>query len=293
MTSALPIKSYIKIIADLSKVKITIMVAMTTLTGYILAKRQMDFQGILPAIGIFLLGSGSSALNHLQEKRTDAFMFRTQNRPLPAGIISTKFALGLIAIEVLSGSWLLLLSSGLQAFLLGAIALIWYNGIYTLLKKITVNAVIPGSVIGAIPPLVGWVAGNGSLLSPYAWIIAGFFFIWQVPHFYLLAYKYADQYKNAGFPSIKDRYTEKTFKIMIYIWSLAMSVATIFLQLAGILNSAPSSVLLVIAIVWLVITFAGLLIKPQTVFKPGKYFMEINFFVLFVIIILSIDHLLL
>jgi protoheme IX farnesyltransferase len=161
------------------------------------------------------------------------------------------------------------------------------------LKKITVNAVIPGSVIGAIPPLVGWVAGNGSLSSPYAWIIAGFFFIWQVPHFYLLAYKYADQYKNAGFPSIKDRYTEKSLKIIIYIWILATSVATIFLQITGIINSVISSILLIVAIVWLNIIFAGLLVNPNPVFNSGKYFMKINFFVLIVIIILSIDHLLL
>jgi len=292
MNSTSSAKSYIQILADINKFRITIMVAVTTLTGYIVAKRQIDVHIILPALGIFPLACGSSALNHLQEWRTDMFMDRTKNRPLPQKTISKTTVILIILFESITGTIILYFSAGLQAAILGLTALVWYNGIYTPLKKVTANAVIPGSVIGAIPPLVGWVAGNGSLYSPYAWILASFFFVWQVPHFYLLAYKYASQYKNAGFPAITDKYSEKSLRQIIYIWILATSVATILLQATGMINSLISSFLILIALLWLNIVFLGLLFKPEALISPGKYFMKINYFVLAVVVILSVDHLL-
>ena len=96
-----------------------------------------------------------------------------------------KGALILFVTEILSGSLILYLAANPLALLLGWLALVWYNLVYTFLKRITPHAVIPGSFIGAIPPLIGWVAAGGSLLDFRAWVLALFFFVWQVPHFYL------------------------------------------------------------------------------------------------------------
>ena len=286
------IKSYFNIISELSKIRITVMVAVTTLTGYILARKQVDLGILLPATGIFLLACGSSVLNHLQEKRTDAFMARTKNRPLPSGKVTKTFALLVALTEIIAGTAILYAGSDLEATLLGLTALLWYNGIYTPLKKVTPNAVIPGSVIGAIPPLVGWVAGGGNLWSPQALFIAIFFFVWQVPHFYLLAVKFSDQYKAAGFPVITEAFSEKAIIILIYIWILTTTISTFFLKLEGLVTSNISAVLIIISAIWLNYQFLKLLVSKKTVLKPGKYFMKINYFVLVVVIILSVDHLL-
>ena len=199
--------SLLHIILELSKVKITIAVAFTTITGYILAARGYDLGFLLPTLGIFFLACGSSVINHLQERRTDALMSRTSGRPLPAHKISILHAVLIALAETLTGSAILFFIAGAEALLLGLFAMVWYNAVYTFLKRVTPNAVIPGSLIGSIPPLVGWVSAGGDLMTPQAGLLAMFFFIWQVPHFYLLALRYGHEYEKAGLPSIVSRWS--------------------------------------------------------------------------------------
>ena len=214
------LKNKISIALKLSKVKITIAVAFTTITGYVLGKGYYDTGFIGVTIGIFLLACGSSVLNQLQEKSIDAIMDRTHNRPLPTGAINSKKALGLALFEIVIGSLIIFLTANFQLLILGWLALFWYNLVYTPLKSITPHAVIPGSVIGAIPPLIGWIAAGGSLSDFRAWVVAVFFFVWQVPHFYLLVLKYGTQYEKAGLPALTSRHNHKVIRYLIFIWIL-------------------------------------------------------------------------
>lgn len=283
--------SLIHTLLELSKVKITFAVSLTTITGYVLASGRFDTGLILPTLGIFLLACGSSALNHYQEKDRDAQMERTKDRPIPSGQISPTGALLWATLLSVSGSLMIYFGSGFLALQLALLALIWYNFIYTPLKKKTAFAVVPGSVIGALPPLVGWVAGGGSLADPKALIIAFFFFIWQVPHFWLLLLKYGKEYEKAGYPSLTSIYSEKQIKYTTFIWTMATAVAALMLPAFGILNSIIFSLGTLVVSVWLIIRFASLLKTQDETFKPGVYFMKINYFVLFMIIFLSVDSL--
>ncbi|MDO8896327.1 MAG: protoheme IX farnesyltransferase, partial [Bacteroidales bacterium] len=211
------IKEKLSLLAEISKIKITFAVALTTIAGYLLAKGSFDAGLILPTLGIFILACGSSALNHVQDSDRDRLMKRTSNRPIPSGRISRSGALIVAIILSVLGSLLIYLGSDFVGFQLGLLALIWYNGIYTPMKRKTAFAVIPGSVIGAIPPVVGWVAGGGELFSSQALILAFFFFIWQVPHFWLLMLKYGDEYVKAGYPSITQLYDEKQIRYITFI----------------------------------------------------------------------------
>jgi protoheme IX farnesyltransferase len=285
------VKSFVLTILELSKVKITIAVAFTTISGYILARKELDAGFILPTAGLFLLACGSSVINHLQEYRTDAKMQRTQNRPIPAGRISAQGAGMLALIEISSGSLLLLYGANLAALVLGLVALIWYNIIYTNLKKVTAHAVVPGSLIGSIPPLVGWVSGGGSLMNPNAWVMAFFFFIWQVPHFYLLVMKYGKQYEAAGFPSLTQNYSITQIKRIIFSWTLATVLAAFLLPMTGLISSVIAFAALIISGIWLISVFVKLL-RSDYELSPGKYFMRINYYVLSIIVILAIDHML-
>ena len=279
---------YIKLIMELGKVKITFAVALTTIAGYVLANGGLDFGLVLPTLGIFLLACGSSAINHYQERDKDALMDRTKNRPIPSGRISANGALIVALLFSVSGAYLIYLGSGFLAMQLGVLALIWYNAIYTPLKRKTAFAVVPGSVIGAIPPMVGWVAGGGSLVNPEIWILAFFFFIWQVPHFWLLLLKYGREYEQAGLPSLTKIYTEKQIKNITFIWTFSTAIASLMIATFGIIGSTITRVLLLISAAWLIYTFAGLL-KPTKEFKPFRYFMKINYFVLMIIILLTVD----
>lgn len=285
-------KSIINTLLELSKVRITFAVSLTTITGYVLASGQFDAGLILPTLGIFILACGSSALNHYQEKDKDAKMERTQNRPIPSGRISANGALAFAILLTVIGSAIIYYGSGFLAMQLGILALIWYNAIYTPLKKKTAFAVVPGSVIGAIPPMVGWVAGGGSLADPRALIIAFFFFIWQVPHFWLLLLKFGKEYEKAGFPSITSFYTNKQIKNTTFIWTMATAVTALMLPVFGIVNSIVIALGMLAAVVWLVVVFSKLLRSGDEKFNARYYFMKINYFVLFMIIFLAVDSVL-
>ena len=282
-------KKYIKILAELNKLKITIAVSITTVTGYILQARQVDAGIILPTLGIFILACGSSVINHYQERSRDALMERTKNRPIPSGKISPNAALMFGIFEIIAGSVILYFGSNLTGLILGLLALIWYNFIYTNLKKVTAHAVIPGSLIGALPPLVGWVSAGGGLLDPRAWIIAVFFFIWQVPHFMLLALKYADDYKKANFPNILETQGLRQLKRNVFFWILATALISILFPVSGLISTVYSILgLFIISFPVVMYFFLGMMGSKK--FNPITYFKFINYYVLMVVILLCTDQ---
>jgi len=280
---------FIKTLLELAKVKITVAVSLTTVTGYLLARGHFDTMMILPTLGIFILACGSSAINHYQERDRDALMERTRNRPIPSGRISANGALLFAFVLTILGSWMLSEGSGPLAMRLGLLALLWYNAIYTPLKRKTAFAVIPGAVIGAIPPLVGWVAGGASLIDTRAWIMAFFFFIWQVPHFWLLMLKYGKQYESAGYPSITRLYSEEQVKKVTFIWVFATAVSALMIPVFYLTESYLLLAGFLLASVWLIAVFSRMLVKKNEPFNPMYYFMRINYFVLAVIVMLSLQ----
>lgn len=281
---------YYKDIMELSKVKITFAVAFTTLTGYLVFEQQFNWGFLLPTLGIFLLACSSSVLNHLQEMKFDARMERTRLRPLAAGRVTKKQALTLAFLQGMAGGLILYFNVGYEALLLGLAAFFWYNIVYTYLKRHTPNAVIPGSIIGAIPPLVGWVAANGSLQDVRSWYLAFFFFIWQIPHFYLLVLKYNNEYKNAGYPVLTDIMNTKQIKTLVLFWVLITTVVATGFFFTGIINGIPSLFVLLISSLIIIYQFIKVFFISELAFSPGKYFMKINYYVLAVITVLIADQ---
>ncbi len=282
-------KEKLKIVFQLSKIRITFAVMLTTIVGYVLANSGYSSQMIMPVLGLFILACGSAMINQVQEHKKDAMMERTAHRPIPSGRISPTNALILAISFVTIGSGLIWLGSNYQAMLLGITALLWYNAFYTPLKKITPFAVIPGSVIGALPPMVGWVAAGGSLLDMRALMLALFFFIWQVPHFWLLMIKYGPQYEKAGFPSLTRYYSVRHIRLVTFLWTLSTALTALMLPAFGVVNSLATAAGIVLVSTWLIFSFIKILKFDKVMFKPMQYFMKINVFVLLMIILLSVD----
>ncbi|MCX7878638.1 MAG: UbiA family prenyltransferase, partial [Ignavibacteria bacterium] len=145
----------VRIFSELIKFRITSLVTLTTAMGYILASGDfISLEGLIyVSSGIFLLAAAASCLNHWQESKTDALMERTRYRPIPSGRIEPNSVLSLFVILFISGSLVLLSKSGFYSFLAGVFTFIWYNFIYTPLKRKTAFAIIPGALVGALPPL--------------------------------------------------------------------------------------------------------------------------------------------
>jgi len=280
----------LKIIGELGKTRISIAVAFTTFTGYILSRGEFDSGFVLPFLGIFLLACGASAFNQIQETKTDLIMKRTAGRPLPSGRISKTGAVVIASVYFISGSLVLYFGPGLLTLLVGISTFVWYNLIYTPLKKVTAFAAVPGSMVGALPPLAGWVAGGGSLTDPRALAIGFFFFMGQIPHFWLLLLKLGKQYESAKLPSLTQLLTDEQIKRLTFVWIAATAVSALGMPLYRLQENVWSIILIVILSISLILIFVPLLNRKKP-FNVGKSFVLINVYYLFIMFVMIGDRL--
>ena len=284
-------KNQIKILLELSKFRITSFVSLTTGFGFIAAAGVLSFSLIPVLIGVLLIACGSASLNHFQERKTDALMERTKFRPIPSGRINTINTLIFSSILIISGSIVLYLSGGIIASLIALSNLIWYNVVYTMLKRKSAFAIIPGSLVGAIPPAVGWVSGGGLLTDPQLFIICFFFFIWQIPHFWLLLLVFDEDYQKAGFPTLTQIFDKNQLIRITFMWIIATGVTAILIPLFGLVKQDLINIALFVSGVWLTWNAFKLLSKTDNNLIFTFAFRSINLFVLTVVTLVSLDKL--
>ena len=246
---------------------------------------------ILPSLGVFILACSSSAINHFQERKTDGIMNRTKTRPLPAGYLKERDAMIFIVFTITAGLLILYIFNGLLAAGLGVFAVLWYNAFYTPLKKITAMAVVPGALIGSIPPVIGFVSGGGNLFDPEIIALALFFFIWQIPHFWLLLLLYEKDYEKAGFPTLTKLFPAEQLSIITFTWIVALAVSCLMIPFFGIVNNRIINILLIVAGIWLVWKTRKLISMQYGRMTFRFAFREINTFVLIVVVLLSVNKL--
>ncbi|MDP2336169.1 MAG: protoheme IX farnesyltransferase [Bacteroidota bacterium] len=280
---------WIKIIAELGKVRISLPIALSALTGYTLQTGRFDDQAWMLMAGVFLMSCSSGAINHIQEYQTDALMPRTKNRPIPSGKISLKGAV-LVAISFLIyGAFILIANFPLIVFLTSLLTLLAYNAIYTPLKKVTAFAVVPGSLVGALPPYIGWFAGGGDWMNGPIFWIALFFFIGQIPHFWLLLLMFGKEYTLAGYPSLNSVFSDNQIKRLSFTWILA-TIATAFIVSIKVLENSTTLFFLLIYIFYVLFSLsASILVKKDIQARPA--FLKLNFLYLLMMIILIVDSL--
>ncbi len=284
-------KEKFKILFELTKFRITSFVTITTAFGFIAASGSVNLH-IIPVLAVILLLScGSAALNHYQERNLDSMISRTANRPIPSKRISERNALFVSLLLIVSGSLILFFGSGALALGLGLLNLIWYNLVYTLLKKKTPFAIIPGSLVGAIPPAVGWVAAGGYLFDPQIIIISFFFFIWQIPHFWLLLLIFDKDYKKVGLPTLTQIFERKQLARITFIWVVATAVTSLLIPLFGLVKLVPVNLLLFFGSIFLTWNAFKLITETENDLSFKFAFRYINLFALFVVFLVSLDKL--
>jgi protoheme IX farnesyltransferase len=276
-------KTFLKLI----KVKITVAVAISTVLGYVVAAGEFNSGIILPVLGLFILACGSAALNQYQERDLDAKMERTSERPIPSGKISARNALIISITLITTGSILLYIGSNFLALQLALLTLIWYNAVYTPLKRKTAFAIIPGALIGALPPLVGYSAVTGTIANAPILYIAFFYFIWQIPHFWLLFLMHHEEYEAAGFPSIAKLFGKKQLAQITFLWTTATAVSIMMFPIFQVVSSLAITILLFSAAIGLIVLFSGLLFNREL--KVKRLFIFINIFLILVNTLIIID----
>lgn len=185
---------------ELTKPRLSSLVLFTALVGYLAApgsgQRPLLLLNLLA--GTALVAGGANALNQVVERERDGRMRRTQSRPLPSGRLEPLPALRFATMISVVGMVQLLVGVNLLTALLGGIALLLYVFVYTPLKAVTVHNTLVGAVVGAIPPLMGWAAATDAL-TPGAWALAAILFVWQLPHFFSIAWLYREDYARGGY----------------------------------------------------------------------------------------------
>ena len=225
---------------ELTKPSITFMILVSTALGYFMGGNGIsNYQHfILTLLGSCLISSGSGALNHFAESESDKIMYRTNLRPIPAGIILPENAMIFGVALIFIGSGILYFFINTLTCVLALITALMYLFIYTPLKKLTWLNTPIGAIPGAIPPIGGWVAATGSL-NPEAWILFAILFLWQHPHFYAIALMFKDDYKKAGLkmlPVVEPNGSRTNRQIIWHaLLLIPVSVMPVYINLLGMI----------------------------------------------------------
>jgi heme o synthase len=230
-------------LAELVKARLTLLVLLTTAVGFYLGSESpIDYMGLFRVVfGTAAAAAGAAALNQWWERRADALMRRTRMRPIPAGRMRPLQALALgIVLSVFGIGYLAIVCNALSATLT-AITISIYIFAYTPLKRASTANTAVGAIPGAIPPMIGWAAARGDI-GAGAWSLFAIIFLWQLPHFFAIAWMYREDYSRAGFRMISsdDRSGERSASQSVFFCILLLVIAGLpaFLGIANFIYLA-------------------------------------------------------
>ena len=185
---------------ELAKPRVVLMILFSTLTGILLGSGRMvnPILVLNTLLGTALAAAGSMALNQYLERDVDAKMERTRRRPLPQARLDPRQALLFGSGILIAGPLYLAIMVNLLSALVTAGTAAWYLWAYTPAKRRTSLCLLVGAVCGATPPLIGWAAARGEVVSLEAWVLFGILFLWQIPHTLAIGQLYRDEYARAG-----------------------------------------------------------------------------------------------
>ncbi len=225
-------------VLELVKARLSTLVLVTVAAAFQLASGPV-FDGALfwvTLVGALLGAFGANALNQWWELRHDEQMERTRDRPLPAGRMTPTFALTIALFFLALGATLLTVFAHPIAALITVAVAVAYVLVYTPLKRVTPWSLVPGAIVGAAPPLIGWVACTGELTSG-AWALFGIVFAWQIPHFLAIDWVHRDDYARGGYRMVSGRDPSGTLtgslSVLGSLFLIAASLAPLAAGLGG------------------------------------------------------------
>jgi protoheme IX farnesyltransferase len=257
--TTLPVAARLSDYVQLSRPRIGVMVLITAWLGMLLAGVAVEPSSVVAMlVGTCFVAVGASAFNQLIERRSDARMLRTENRPLPSGRISVSEVWAFGSVITLAGLiCLATLPTGPAAAIVAATTIVLYVFVYTPAKRLTWLNTFIGAVPGAMPPLIGWAAARGTLTVAALPLFAILFF-WQILHFLAIAWIYRDDYRRGGLKMLpsEDPTGARTVRTM-FLYTAALIAASLWPLAGGArVFYAVGAVVLGLAFLALVIRFA-------------------------------------
>lgn len=275
---------------EMCKPRVVMLMILTALVGMFLAVPGMvplDVL-ILGNLGIALVSASGAVVNHLIDRKVDAVMRRTHNRPMPQGRVDARQAtIFASVIGVLGMAILMLWVNALTAWLTLA-SFVGYAFIYTgYLKRATPQNIVIGGLSGAMPPLLGWAAVTGTI-EPGALLLVLIIFAWTPPHFWALAIHRKDEYAKTDIPMLPVTHGEYITKLHIVLYTVILILVSILPWLIGM--SGPLYLLAALGLglgflVWSLL----LLYRPQPTTAMATFrYSVVYLMVLFPVLV--VDH---
>ena len=205
---------------------------------------------LLLFVGGLCITGAANAINQIIERGSDAKMYRTKKRPLPAGRMGLTEAIVFASIACLGGILLMGFVFNWLSAVLALFSVILYGFVYTPWKKWNSFAVFIGAFPGAFPTLIGWVAGAG-VMSYGGWILFAIQFLWQFPHFCAIGWVAYEDYKRAGFKLLPSSKGKDGFSALQAVTYTAMLIPVGFLPFYYSISGIYSAVIILLANVYL------------------------------------------
>lgn len=200
---ALTLKERAEVYGQLSKVRLSSLVVMTTGAGFLMAGGPISWSTFAAAtVGTSLAAAAANTFNQAWEVELDAKMNRTCKRPLPAGKVTRGHALAFGAATAATSTAILAAGCNPLVASLGLFNIGLYALVYTPMKTRSEWNTWVGSLVGAIPPVMGWAAATGSAIAPEAALHAYLLFAWQMPHFFALSWRSRADYTRGGYKMV-------------------------------------------------------------------------------------------
>lgn len=273
----------------LTKFVLSFAVSLSALFGYVMAKGDIGVDMFIATFAVLLVAMGVSTLNQVQEYKEDAQMERTKYRPIASGKWSPRTGLAIAGVLIVSSMVLIYTLLGVTGLNLFLFSFIWYNGFYTPLKKKSALAVVPGALLGVVPPAIGWLTAGHSLMELEFISIALFYFIWQVPHFWLLVMLFYGDYKDGGYPTAMRLFGQASLQRLTFVWVIFTIQAGIFM--VSVFEVYPVTIGLTVLVgIWAFISSLELLQDGFELKNARAVFWKFNSAFLAIVILVSIDE---
>ena len=213
----------------LCKPNVVYMMLICALVGMLLAEDTVSsISTILIALfGIALCSGSAAAINQVIDRKADAAMTRTDQRPLPQGELSAFHASCFALVIGIIGAVILYVFINTLTMILTLASLIGYAFIYTVyLKRATPQNIVIGGLAGAAPPLLGW-ASISNTIDPHALLLVLIIFVWTPPHFWALAIYRKDEYAKESIPMLPVTHGVAFTKLQIVLYTIILFIVSI------------------------------------------------------------------
>ena len=240
--------STIKNYYELCKPNVVLMMLITALVGSLLASKTLAPLSLIAfaMLGIGLCASSAAAINQIIDRKADANMNRTENRPIPQGEVSPVRASIFAFIIGSIGAAILVIYVNTLTALLTLASLIGYAFVYTVyLKRATPQNIVIGGLAGAAPPLLGWTAVTNSV-DPNSLLLVLIIFAWTPPHFWALAIHRKDDYAKENIPMLPVTHGVQFTKLQIILYTIILILVSLLpfvVMMSGILYLTSALIL--------------------------------------------------